>query len=74
MRIIASRLVRRPTDGRAVSVRGPRLVLAAFGLISSLIFAPILFAGGSATFGWVFVALAVIALGDLTSVLLRNRP
>ncbi|WP_033341900.1 hypothetical protein [Catenuloplanes japonicus] len=51
---------------------GIRLFLSAFGLISSLIFAPILFATGSHAFGWIFVALAVIALGDLANVIFRR--
>lgn len=64
---------RRGTGAGPATALGPRLVLAAFGLISSLIFAPILFATGAATFGWIFVALAVIATGDLATAVLRRR-
>jgi Flp pilus assembly protein TadB len=64
---------RRGTVGQPYSALNLRLVLAAFGLVTSTIFAVLLFRVGAIGFGWVVVALAVIAAIDLVVVQLRRR-
>jgi uncharacterized membrane protein len=64
---------RRGTVGHAYSALNLRLVLALFGLITSTVFAILLFRAGAAVFGWLLVALAVIAAVDLVVIQLRRR-
>jgi hypothetical protein len=64
---------RRGTVGHPYSALNLRLVLAAFGLVSSVVFAVLLFRAGLALPGWLFVALAAVAAVDLVVVQLRRR-
>lgn len=64
---------RRGTVGHPYSALNLRLALALFGLITSAVFAALLFRSDVATFGWLFVALAVIAAVDLVVIHLRRR-
>jgi hypothetical protein len=50
-----------------------RAVLAVFGLVFAVGAAVFGFAAGLPVLGWVMVAIAVIALGDLAWVLYRKR-
>jgi hypothetical protein len=52
---------RQGTVGHPYSALNLRLVLALFGLITSAVFAVLLFRSDIAAFGWIFVTLAVIA-------------
>ena len=49
-----------------------RAVLAAFGLVVSAVGAWLAFDAGLPAFGWVLVAVAVVALVDLVWVLVRK--
>jgi len=64
---------RRGTVGHPYSALNLRLLLAGFGLISSTVFAALLLRAHVDVFGWIFVALAVIAAIDLVVVQLRRR-
>lgn len=64
---------RRGTVGRPYSALNLRLVLAAFGLITSTVFAVLLLRAGVRIFGVVFIVLAVIAAVDVVVVQLRRR-
>jgi hypothetical protein len=64
---------RRGTVGHPYSALNLRLVLAAFGLITSTVFAVLLLRAGFTVFGIVFIVLAVIAAVDLVVVQLRRR-
>lgn len=64
---------RRGTVGHPYSALNLRLVLALFGLVSSAVFAVLLFRTDLAAFGWFFVLLAVIAAVDLVIIQLRRR-
>lgn len=64
---------RRGTAGHPYSALNLRLVLAAFGLVSSTVFAVLLFRAGFALPAWLFVALAAVAAVDLVVVQLRRR-
>lgn len=64
---------RRGTVGHAYSALDLRLVLAGFGLVSSVVFAVLLLRADLVGFGWLFVALAVIAAVDLIVIQLRRR-
>ncbi|GIF00892.1 hypothetical protein [Paractinoplanes rishiriensis] len=63
---------RRGTVGHAYSALNLRLLLAAFGLVTSVVFAVLLFRVGIAL-GWLFVALAVVAAVDIVVIQLRRR-
>ncbi|HEU5109668.1 MAG TPA: hypothetical protein VFT95_14090 [Micromonosporaceae bacterium] len=64
---------RRGTVGHPYTALGLRLVLAGFGLVTSVVFAVLLFRAGFDAFGWLFVVLAVVAAVDLVVVRLRRR-
>ncbi|AGZ41107.1 hypothetical protein AFR_14125 [Actinoplanes friuliensis DSM 7358] len=64
---------RRGTVGHAYSPLNLRLVLAAFVSVVSVVFAVLLLQTGVTVFGWLFVALAVVAAVDLVVVQLRRR-
>jgi hypothetical protein len=64
---------RRGTVGHPYSALNLRLVLALFGLITSAVFAVLLFRSGMAAFGWFFIALTAIAAVDLVVIQLRRR-
>jgi hypothetical protein len=64
---------RRGTVGHPYSALNLRLVLALFGLVTSIVFAVLLFRADLTAFGWIFVALAVIAAVDAIVVQLRRR-
>jgi hypothetical protein len=64
---------RRGTVGRPYSALNLRLALAAFGLVVSVVFAVLLLRAGITFFGWLFIALAVVAVVDLVVVQLRRR-
>jgi hypothetical protein len=64
---------RRGTVGQPYSALNLRLVLAAFGLVTSVVFAVLLFRIGLDMFGWILVGLAVIGAIDLVVVQLRRR-
>jgi uncharacterized membrane protein len=73
MRIGAQPPGRRGTVGRPYSALNLRLVLALFGLVTSVVFAVLLFRADIVAFGWIFVALAVIAAVNAVVVQLRRR-
>jgi hypothetical protein len=50
-----------------------RLVLAGFGVVSAAVMAVLLFRMGYGIAGWLAVALAVLALGNMVVVQLRRR-
>jgi hypothetical protein len=64
---------RRGTVGHPYSALNLRLVLALFGLVTSVLFAVLLLHAGVAVLGWIFIGLAVIAAVDLVVVQLRRR-
>jgi hypothetical protein len=64
---------RRGTVGRPYSPLNLRMVLAGFGLVSSIVFAVLLFRFGAAVLGWLFIILAVAAAIDLVVIQLRRR-
>jgi hypothetical protein len=64
---------RRGTVGHPYSALNLRLVLAAFGLLLSVVFAVLLLRAGIELFGWLFVLLAVVAAVDLVVIQLRRR-
>jgi hypothetical protein len=64
---------RRGTVGHGYSPLNLRLMLAAFGLVVSVVFAVLLLRVGAVVLGWLFVALAVVAAIDLVVVQLRRR-
>jgi hypothetical protein len=64
---------RRGTVGHPYSALNLRLVLALFGLVTSVVFAVLLFRADMTAFGWIFVTLAVIAAVDVIVVQLRRR-
>ena len=64
---------RRGTAGHPYTALNLRLVAALFGLVSSVVLAVLLFHAGLAAFGWVLVALAVVAVLDIVVVQLRRR-
>jgi hypothetical protein len=64
---------RRGTVGHPYSALNLRLVLAGFGLVTSVVFAVLLLRAGAAPYGWLFVALAVVAAVDLVVIQLRRR-
>jgi hypothetical protein len=64
---------RRGTVGHPYSALNLRLVLAAFGLVISVVFAVLLLRAGLELLGWVFVLLAVVAAVNLVVVQLRRR-
>jgi hypothetical protein len=64
---------RRGTVGHAYSALNLRLVLAGFGLVTSAVFAILLFRAGADVFGWILVVLAVSAAVDLVVVQSRRR-
>lgn len=64
---------RRGTVGQPYSALNLRLVLAAFGLVTSAVFAVILFRADVQLFGWIFVVLAVVAAIDLVVIQRRRR-
>jgi hypothetical protein len=64
---------RRGTVGHAYSALNLRLALATFGLVVSIVFAVLLLRAGVASFGWLFVILALIAAVDLVVIQLRRR-
>jgi hypothetical protein len=64
---------RRGTVGHPYSALNLRLVLAAFGLVISVVFAVLLLRAGLDLLGWVFVLLAVFAAVNLVVVQLRRR-
>jgi uncharacterized membrane protein len=64
---------RRGTVGHAYSALNLRLALAVFGLVVSVVFAALLLSAGFTIFGWLFIALAVIAVIDLVVIQLRRR-
>ena len=64
---------RRGTAGHAYSALNLRLALATFGLLLSVVFAVLLLRAGLPILGWLFIALAVVAVVDLVIVQLRRR-
>jgi hypothetical protein len=64
---------RRGTVGHPYSPLNLRLVLALFGLITSVVFAVLLFRAGLVLLGGLFVLLAVVAAVDAVIVQLRRR-
>ena len=64
---------RRGTVGHAYSPLNLRLVLALFGLVSSVVFAVLAFRADLPLFGWLFVGLAAVAAVDLVVIQLRRR-
>jgi hypothetical protein len=64
---------RRGTVGQPYSALNLRLALAAFGLLTSVLFAVLLLRAGVDVLGWLFVVLAVIAAVDLVVIQLRRR-
>jgi hypothetical protein len=64
---------RRGTVDRPYSALNLRLVLAAFGLVSSVVLAVVSFDAGLDPLGWVLVFVAFIATVDLVVVQLRRR-
>ena len=64
---------RRGTVGRPYSPLNLRLVLAVFGLVTSVVFAVLLLRAGFVLFGGLFVLLAVVAAVDVVVVQLRRR-
>ncbi|MDQ0365123.1 hypothetical protein [Catenuloplanes indicus] len=64
---------RRGSVGHPYSALNLRLALALFGLITSAVFAALLLRSDLVAFGWLFVALAVIAAVDLVVIQLRRR-
>ena len=64
---------RRGTVGHAYSPLNLRLVLALFGLVSSVVFAVLTFRADLPLFGWLFVVLALVAAVDLVVIQLRRR-
>jgi hypothetical protein len=64
---------RRGTVGHAYSPLNLRLVLALFGLVSSVVFAVLLFRAGLNLLGAALVLLAVVAVVDLVVIGLRLR-
>lgn len=64
---------RRGTVGHPYSPLNLRLVLALFGLVTSVVFAVLLLRTGFVLFGGLFVLLAVIAAVDVVVVQLRRR-
>jgi hypothetical protein len=64
---------RRGTVGHAYSALNLRLVLAAFGLVTSTLFAVLLMRAGFAVWGWVMIVLAVVAAVDIVVIQLRRR-
>jgi uncharacterized membrane protein len=64
---------RRGTVGHPYSALNLRLVLALFGLVTSIVFAVLLLRAGLVLLGWLFVLLAVIAAVDLVVIVLRRR-
>lgn len=64
---------RRGTVGHPYSALNLRLVLAAFGLITTTVFAVLLLRAGVTVFAIAFIVLAAIAAVDLVVVQLRRR-
>ena len=64
---------RRGTVGHPYSPLNLRLVLALFGLVTSVVFAVLLLRAGFVLFGGLFVLLAVVAAVDVVVVQLRRR-
>jgi hypothetical protein len=63
---------RRGTVGHAYSALNLRLLLAAFGVVTSVVFAVLLFRAGVAL-GWLFIVIAVAAAVDIVVIQLRRR-
>ncbi len=63
----------RGTVGHAYSALNLRLVLAAFGLVTSVVLAVVSFSLDAPLLGWLLVALAVVAAVDLVVIQLRRR-
>lgn len=63
----------RGTVERPYSALNLRLVLAGFGLVSSVVLAVLLFRAGLAVAGWAAVAVAALAVVNLVVVQLRRR-
>jgi uncharacterized membrane protein len=64
---------RRGTVGLPYSALNLRLLLAMFGLVTSVVFAVLMFRMGLEVFGWILVGLAVIGAIDVVVVQLRRR-
>ena len=64
---------RRGSVGHPYSALNLRLALAAFGLVTSTVFAVLLLRVGAQVWGFVFVVLAVVAAVDMVVVQLRRR-
>ena len=64
---------RRGTVGHPYSALNLRLVLATFGLVTSVVFAVLLFRAGLPLPAWLFVLLAAVAAVDLVVVQRRRR-
>jgi hypothetical protein len=64
---------RRGTVGHPYSALNLRLVLALFGLVTSVVFAVLLFRAGLTLPAWLFAALAAVAVVDLVVVQRRRR-
>jgi hypothetical protein len=64
---------RRGTVGHAYTALNLRLVLAIFGLVTSIVFALLLFRAGVEPVGSLFVGLAIVAAVDLVVIQLRRR-
>jgi hypothetical protein len=64
---------RRGTVGHPYSALNLRFALAVFGLFTCAILAVLMMRAGATGFGWVLVALALVAAFDLVVVQLRRR-
>jgi hypothetical protein len=64
---------RRGSVGRPYSALNLRLLLAAFGLVTSVLFAVLLMRADLAVLGWLFVVLAAVAAVDLVVIQRRRR-
>jgi uncharacterized membrane protein len=73
MRIGAQPPRRRGTVGQPYSALNLRLALAAFGLVSCVVFAVFMARAGATVFAWFLVALAIVAAVDLVVIQLRRR-
>jgi hypothetical protein len=64
---------RRGTVGHPYSALNLRLALAVFGLVTCVVLAVLVMRTGARGFGWVLVALAVVAAADIVVVQVRRR-
>lgn len=63
----------RGTVGHPYSALNLRLALATFGLVACTVLAGVMFAAHYWVPGWILVALATIAVGDLVVIQARRR-